>query len=445
MRTHTIDQLALLPEELAVGKHFDRLNYRIFRWIWRVSAVTSFVLFATSASNGDFARVAIATLWMVVLFALYALREREKFEQHFAEILSGFLLFCWASLLMLSSEHSFRIALSAAMMPMLFVFLRLPRRYYVLISSIFIATAATLAVTNAGIAKVDLGEAFFMPLTSNALFVGVALYLNRRERIAFLKEWSVVASRAIESERMRGELADARKIQLAMLPSSAPAAPWLDVSSISLPASEVGGDFYDYFTLEGGRVVIAIGDVAGHGVSSGLVLAGIKSGLHLLRDELSNPTVVIERLNRLASEWLQWRMLVTLLIGVIDPVTRRLRVVSAGHPPVLVVRPDTPARRVGKPALPLGTKLAAHWDEDECDFAPGDALIFYTDGLSELANRAGEAFGDERLVAVAQSVATSAGNADEIRDLILMELSRFKDGAQQADDLSFVVARIREL
>lgn len=209
-------------------------------------------------------------------------------------------------------------------------------------------------------------------------------------------------------------------------------------------ATEVGGDFYEYFRLDEDRVVIAIGDVAGHGVGSGLVLAGIKSGLHLLREELLHPVGAVRRLNRLASEWLQWRMMVTLLIAVIDRKDRSVRVVCAGHPPLLVARGDT-CHEVGLPALPLGTRLEPVFAEDSCEIRSGDTLLVYTDGVTELVSSDGKMYEADRLRSVLVEASSKYDSASGIRDPILSDISYFKDKAPQLDDLSFVVARIREL
>ena len=85
---------------------------------------------------------------------------------------------------------------------------------------------------------------------------------------------------------MREELEDARAIQLAMLPSSAPEMGWLELQGMSLPATEVGGDYYDFLKVDEDRIAVVVGDVAGHGVASGLLLSGVRAGLHLLRGDL---------------------------------------------------------------------------------------------------------------------------------------------------------------
>ena len=442
MRLWTLDQLALLPEERAVRKHFDRMNYRVLRWAWRISVLAAFGFFVATSVDGDLLRLGAAAAWMGILFAMYVFRSHSLYETYFAEIVSGFLLMTAGAMIVVSPDPEFRQILPTALMPLALLYFRLPTRYCLAVATGYVAMAITVGLTLSG-EGFDGAEIVFVPMVVNALFAGASIFLSRQARRAFLVEWTGLASRERERSRMSDELADARKIQLAMLPGASPDVTWLTIASASLPASEVGGDFYDHFLLPDGSVALAIGDVAGHGVGSGLVLAGIKSGLHLLRDELRKPVAVLDRLNRLASEWLQWRMLVTLMLAVVDPVTRSVRVAAAGHAPLMVIAKDGATRRVGAPALPLGTKLVPSWQENEVRLADGDLLVFYTDGLTELAGPTGEAFGEERLEAAARAAVLAGDEVDAIRDRILSTLQSFRIDAPQLDDISVVVARFR--
>ncbi|MGK2855891.1 MAG: PP2C family protein-serine/threonine phosphatase, partial [Thermoanaerobaculia bacterium] len=310
MKLWTLEQLSQLPEARAVQKHFDRLNYRALRWAWLFSAFTAFGFLIANSVAGDFLRCGATFAWMGVLFAVYAFRAHPLFEEHFARIVTGFLLVTAGAMVAVTPDPEARAVFPAALMPMALLFFRLHARQVVTVAGGFVAIAIAAGLTSGG-EGFEIGESVVLPLVVNSTFAGMSLFLARQARRAFLDEWIGLASRERERERMSDELADARKIQLAMLPGAAPNVGWLSIASASLPASEVGGDFYDHFVLPDGSIALTIGDVAGHGVGSGLVLAGIKSGLHLLRDELREPVRVLDRLNRLASEWLQWRMLVT--------------------------------------------------------------------------------------------------------------------------------------
>src|SRR5213078_96198 len=135
----------------------------------------------------------------------------------------------------------------------------------------------------------------------NAATLGVELLASRRLRRQIVADWSERRAHAQEQLRMRDELQYARALQLSMLPEGPPALEWVDLAGVSMPASEVGGDYYDYFVI-GERLAIVSGDVAGHGLASGLVLAALRSGFTLLRDSLHDPAAVLRRLHDLIAE-----------------------------------------------------------------------------------------------------------------------------------------------
>jgi len=442
MKLWTLEQLAGLPQERAVQKHFDRLNYRVLRWFWRFSIPVAFGFFIANSVDGDLPGLAAATLWLAALVAMYFTRNSALYEEYFPAIVPGFILLTGGAMVGAAPDPEFRRILPMALLPMMLLVFRLPARRCLAVSGVFVATAMILGLAGPG-RDVTEGEAIFAPLFVNSMYAALSLFLTRQARRAFLEEWTGLAMREQERARMSDELADARKIQLSMLPLAAPAVDWLTIASASTPASEVGGDFYDHFLLDDGTVAIAIGDVAGHGVGSALVLAGIKSGLHLLREELGRPVAVLERLNRLASEWLQWRMLVTLMLAIVDPQRRTVRVAAAGHAPIIIVPREGASRRIGRPALPLGTKLVGTWEEESATLTDGDVLVFYTDGLTELVGAGGEQFGEERLELATREALAAGGSVDTVRDSILTSLQSFRGGAPQLDDISIVVARFR--
>jgi sigma-B regulation protein RsbU (phosphoserine phosphatase) len=276
-----------------------------------------------------------------------------------------------------------------------------------------------------------------------AVWLAVSVGLSQLNRRRFLSVWRREHARNRERLRMREEIEYARKIQLSMLPQGAPDVAWLDLAAASLPATEVGGDYYEYFQLSESRLVLVIGDVAGHGLASGLLLSGVRSCLYLLEEYLAAPVEILERLDHMVRRTTDKRTYMTLLFAVLDRGEDTLTVVSAGHPPVL--RYDVRAGsfdEVGRGAPPLGTFLAARYEPEQRPVAAGDLLIFYTDGLVEARNAHDQEYGDERLKrAVARAV--NSRTAREIRDAILGDLSNFKGDQEQADDMTLVVMRLR--
>jgi phosphoserine phosphatase RsbU/P len=248
------------------------------------------------------------------------------------------------------------------------------------------------------------------------------------------------AGREKEERRIREEIRDARQLQLGMLPTGSLVFHGVDVSAICLPANEVGGDYYDYFALPGSKLGLAVGDVAGHGLASGVVLYGVRSCLHLLQDELGTPGAVLTRLDRMQRATSP-RMLVTLLLLALDPSTGWVTLASAGHPPAIhYSASSSEVHEVGKGAPPLGTRLEPHYEETRVLLAPGDTLVLYTDGLAEAMNHKAEQFGESRLGAAVAS-ACRQESARDVREALLVDLANFKGDVQPADDVTLVVLR----
>lgn len=313
----------------------------------------------------------------------------------------------------------------------------LPSETILLFGSIFGISALSSLVVGALVGggaemEVLLVTAIWVPIAAI-----VALALTWRFRRRFLREWRAVRARYTETRRMRQELEFAREIQLSMLPAAPPEIDWLDLATISLPASEVGGDYYDFFELDDDRVALVIGDVAGHGLASGLVLSGIRSCLNLLSAELGTPAVVLEKLHRMLRETSRHRMLVTLSVVVIDRVRRRLTISCAGHPPMLVRTTDG-LQQIEAYAPPLGTGLSSEFSEETVDLEENFELILQTDGVYEAADEDGELYGFERLE---HAVRETSGTSAATRDAILRDLWEFKGEAPQRDDITLIVAR----
>lgn len=449
---HSLDQLTLLPEERAVQRWFDGHNYRLWRLLLFVLMAIDAVLLALYATAGRVPEWPLAALHLPALAALWLLREKPFFVDRFRAVLLVFLVVEFA-LAALAADRELTVVLAFVVFPLLVVMLRLrPREHVALLAGSGVLGGALVLQGQAaegglGTPLAVAGQLMALSLPPAAYLVG-ALLITRRARLDFLVRWRHAATRERDRLRMRDELADARRIQLSMLPETAPTLDWLELSGSSLPASEVGGDFYDYLELPDGRLAVVIGDVAGHGVSSGLVLATVKGGLHLLRDELGSPVEVLSRLDRMLLEVVRWRVIVTLLVAVFDRDRRRLTVVSAGHPPALHLAADGgEPRAVGIGAPPLGTRLPNLFREDAVDLGAGDVVLLTTDGVGELTGRGGGQFGDRRLAAALLRAAGDGGSATAraIRESILDTLSAHKGDAPQGDDITLVVARLGRL
>lgn len=434
-----MDRYAGVPEQQAAREYFDERNAIVFARLRSLFLPIALVLTIVYAIHPSPVDLALSAIDLVLLLAALGARESAWLRGKASALLILALAAQYLILVGISRASVLVIVLSAFVFPVLLLFARLKSEQYIALGTYF---AVSSIVVTSLMGRIS-AERIIVPVLFNAAFAWRAARLAHNDRRAFLRQWRIVASRERERLRMRDEIADARRIQLAMLPESAPRLDWLDIASLSIPATEVGGDFYDYLTLPEGRIAIVIGDVAGHGVASGIVLAGVKSGLQLLRDDMSDPLGVVDRLNRVVRDWMQWRMLVSILLAIVDPVARRISVVAAGHPPLLAYSRTTgTVTAVGHGALPLGTRLPTTYRIDETPLSDGDVFLVYTDGVIEQTNAQGEVFGAERLE---RALAKSAPSRQPriVREAITDELAHFKGDEPQIDDVSLVIGHCR--
>ncbi|HWM92174.1 MAG TPA: PP2C family protein-serine/threonine phosphatase [Thermoanaerobaculia bacterium] len=247
--------------------------------------------------------------------------------------------------------------------------------------------------------------------------------------------------RIAERERQRVELETARRIQSAILPELPPSLYGVEISHAYLPASEVGGDFYDVLALEDGRLAIAVGDVAGHGVSSGLVMSMAKSALAVQVTFDPEVSAVFNTLNRTVFQTARKRLLATLCYALLDPQRRELVFASAGHLfPYRITTAGT-VEALESIAYPLGVRGQLQVEPRTARLAPGDTLFLFSDGLVEARPEGSDqVYGFDRLE---QSLARHAHNGVErLRDGVLEDLERYAGHGLREDDQTILVLRL---
>jgi HAMP domain-containing protein len=243
-----------------------------------------------------------------------------------------------------------------------------------------------------------------------------------------------------EKERLAHELELAREIQESLLPARHLELGPLIVRATFQPAAEVGGDYFDVFPLSEDRLVVAVGDVAGHGLSTGLLMASLKSSVAALVHEGYGGVDLIERVNRLLIEHKRSRTMVTLSVIEIDVAEDRLKLANAGHPPAFLVTADGGVEELMAGSLPLGTRLCSP-KVLERPFPADSLLLTYSDGLVEALSPDGEPFGYDRLEQILADAANLSGDA--LTTMILDKLSVFTAGTALADDLTLLVVERR--
>jgi len=448
VRTAELQDLVLLDSDAALRRHLDARNYQRGRWLWWILLLISFGGLVHAIESGSWLRITAASVSFVALLALIPTRRLEAFERNLSALLLALLSLQILLWMLMPTEEGLAIAFGTAFVPLSLLLLRLR------------------GIEELGIVGVTLGAAVLRMLAvageeggpsmsvGGLVGIGVMVVLaaaigwsvTTRARQDFLLQWRQAASRERERLRMREELQDARAVQLAMLPAVAPEIPGLDLAGVCVPATEVGGDYYGFFPAHDGSLSVAIGDVAGHGMASGLVLAGVRAGLQLMADEVaSSPARVLERLNGVVGGVGTQRMLMTLGLGRFDRAGGRVSWVSAGHPPPL--RYEAASGRWEAPETshpPLGTRLPVQLEVVERPLAPGDVWLLVTDGALEARDDRSREFGDGHLARIFSQLSARESSAGAILDALLAELSRFRAGQSQDDDLTLVVVRASE-
>jgi len=247
--------------------------------------------------------------------------------------------------------------------------------------------------------------------------------------------------RIAERERQRVELETARRIQSSILPELPPQLNGVQIAHSYLPATEVGGDFYDVMALEDGRLAVAVGDVAGHGVSSGLVMSMAKSALAV--QVTFNPDVeaVFTTLNRMVYQSARRRLLTTLCYVLVDPRERELFYASAGHLFPYRITGEGKVLALESVSYPLGVRDSLEVTVRADKLAAGDQLVLFSDGVVE-ARREGsdELFGFERLERSLRRHAPAGVTG--LRDGVLDDLKLFTGSGPQEDDLTLLVLQL---
>jgi len=259
----------------------------------------------------------------------------------------------------------------------------------------------------------------------------------------FVYRWDDVpphVRRIAERERQRLELETARRIQSSILPELPPRLAGVDIAHAYLPATEVGGDFYDVLALEDGRLAVAVGDVAGHGVSSGLVMSAAKSALAVQVTFDPEVEAVFKTLNRMVYQSARRRLIATLCYAVLDTARNELTYASAGHIYPYLLSSDG-VRALPSTAYPLGVREQLAVAVRHERLAAGDTLVLLSDGLIEARPEGSDdLYGFERLE---QRLGELVGcSVEQVRDGILDDLALFVGPSPREDDQTVLVLRL---
>lgn len=247
-----------------------------------------------------------------------------------------------------------------------------------------------------------------------------------------------------EKTRMDRDLEIARDIQTLLLPMSPSAVKGFDIAAVNLPASHVGGDYYDFYPIDANRIGIGIADVSGKGVPGALMMVMCRSVARSKAAAYRTASAVLKEVNRLITPDMKQGMFITMEYAVVDSAKRALTVARAGHEPPLWLHSDTKQiEAITTQGMAVGFDSGRNFDllidEKTIQLQAGDVVVLYTDGITEAMNEQGIQFGREPFEEALR--VASSGSSQEIVHNIGERIKRHMGSHPQHDDMTLVVLK----
>jgi sigma-B regulation protein RsbU (phosphoserine phosphatase) len=244
-----------------------------------------------------------------------------------------------------------------------------------------------------------------------------------------------------EEARIRSEeeARTARNIQINFLPKSNPVVQGYEIEGRSVPALNVGGDYYDFIRLDEHRLAIGLGDVSGHGLAASLVMANVQATIRSQAFFDPDPKRCLERANKLLFESTDARTFISLFYGVLDTRNNTMLYANAGQDLPILFSTNRTSLLLESRGMALGLRKEMEYEEKEVAFHTGDRLLLYTDGIVEAMNSRREEFGETRLRKIVESA--SVVSAHDLLDKILRAVNLHAGVPEQNDDMTLVIVR----
>ena len=238
--------------------------------------------------------------------------------------------------------------------------------------------------------------------------------------------------------RESGEIEAASATQRGLLPQSIPQFPGYEISAAWRPAGAVSGDYLDLLRLDANHLALSVADVIGKGVPAALLMSNVQAAVHALAGEMLPTGELCRRINRIVAANVGSGKFITFFYGVLDSA-RRFSYTNAGHCEPILVRRSGECERPDHGGVVLGVFPDWEYREEHVQLEPGDRLVLFTDGITEIANAAGEEFGEERLMELLR--ANRALDAEAMQKRVMAAIAEFSGGNFQ-DDATLIVTAV---
>jgi len=281
--------------------------------------------------------------------------------------------------------------------------------------------------------------AFFM------LFLSAGKSEVNYEIIAVMLFVLLLSLELADKVTMKRDLEIAREIQTWLVPSQPPEVAGANIAFATRPQNSVAGDYYDAFypiPEDREKLIVVIADVAGKSVPAALLMATLQASLRTIAGENGSLAELVARLNRYAcAHSLNGLRFTTAVLSEYNPAARRLTYVNAGHNAPILRRANGTIETLEAGGLPLGIRLEGTYETASLELRPGDALIFFTDGVVEAFNESGEEFGNERWLGAIRNLPD--WDAQQTLQFLMKRVDEFVGATRQSDDITCLVFRSR--
>lgn len=301
-----------------------------------------------------------------------------------------------------------------------------------------------------------------VPMIAKSKLVGLLLFGLKHSGAQFSQEdlellnavanqaaVSIENARLYEAEKQKlsieRDLDLARKIQQGLLPSSIPNVNKLDICGQMIPAMQVGGDYYDLIKISNSKIFVVVGDVSGKGLSASLYMAKLQTMIQLACTIDKSPKQILVDINKRLYESLERSWFITMTLALFDSEKNTVKFCRAGHMPLLTANNGTiksyKTQGIGV-GLESGVIFESSLVEEEVNFTPGQIFAFFSDGITEAMNESNDFFGEDKLSELLKN--KSAKNSNDIMDEIWESLTRFRGRAEQNDDMTMVLVKVKQ-
>jgi len=259
------------------------------------------------------------------------------------------------------------------------------------------------------------------------------------DEAAIALEKAMLHRQLLEKKLLDKQLQIAREMQMGLLPVEDPDLPGYDIAGICVPAEGVGGDYYDYLQLAHGNLGLAVADVSGHGIASAMIMTAFRGLLRTNTHGKLDPARISRKINGLLPEFTGDSHFITAIYGVLNSTNDEVTFVSCGHPSPFLLHLDGRVESLQFNGPAMGIFEKTNYVNETIELTPGDILVIYTDGVTELENPEGEAFEVERLIDIVTK--NRALKAAELVQLIIQETQAFSGYQTYEDDFTLVIAK----